>query len=161
MPDIHIRKAQPDDAQTILFFVKELAACEKAEEQVTASVEDIQRTMFGVDSAVAALICEIDGKPAGHAVYYFNYSTWLGEYGLYLEDLYIAEAFRGTGAGKALLSYLARIAVEKKCSRFEFSVLDWNRPAIEFYESQGARAQSEWIKYRVSGNELAALAAAD
>ena len=158
MADIRIRKANITDAATLLFFVKELAECEKARDQVTATITDIEKTVFGPGSTVFALICEVDGTPAGHAVYYFNYSTWLGEYGLYLEDLYVSEKYRGFGAGKALFAFLAKTALDNKCSRFEFSVLDWNRQAIDFYKTQGAQAQSEWVKYRVSGESLAKLA---
>lgn len=158
MADIRIRKAKITDAATLLFFVKELAECEKARDQVTATITDIENTVFGLNSTVSALICEVDGKPAGHAVYYFNYSTWLGEYGLYLEDLYVSEECRGLGAGSALFAFLAKTAVEKKCSRFEFSVLDWNTQAIDFYKARGAQAQSEWVKYRVSGENLKELA---
>ncbi|HEY8569978.1 GNAT family N-acetyltransferase, partial [Microbulbifer sp.] len=98
--------------------------------------------------------CNIDNKPVGFAVYFFNYSTWLGKNGLYLEDLYISPEYRGAGAGKALLKHLAKIAVSKNCGRFEWSVLDWNEPAIRFYQSIGAKSQDEWVGYRLAGNAL-------
>ncbi|MCF6246860.1 MAG: GNAT family N-acetyltransferase [Desulfobacula sp.] len=154
MSDIQIRKATIEDSSLILGFVKLLAVYEKAQDKVTATVRDIQKSIFGADSSVSALICTIGGKPAGFAVFFFNYSTWLGENGLYLEDLFVSPEFRGSGAGKALLKHLANIAIQKKCSRFEWSVLDWNKPAIDFYDSLGAKPQKEWVKYRLSGNAL-------
>ncbi len=157
MADIHIRIADIRDADLILGFVKELAAYENASDQVTATNKEIANSLFGDDSTVTALICEIDHQPAGFAVYFYNYSTWLGEKGLYLEDLYVSPQFRGKGAGKALLTFLAKIANENNCQRFEFSVLDWNQPAIEFYKSLGATPLKEWVKYRFSGSALEKL----
>jgi len=154
MSKIQIRKATPKDSSLILEFVKGLAIYEKAEDQVTASVKDIQESIFGIASTVNALICTIDDEPAGFAVYFYNYSTWLGENGLYLEDLFVLPELRGNGAGKALLKRLAAIAVQEKCTRFEWSVLDWNTPAIDFYDALGAKPQKEWIKYRLSGKAL-------
>ena len=104
------------------------------------------------------IICTIDSTPVGFAVYFFNYSTWLGRNGLYLEDLYVSPGYRGKGAGKHLLAYLAKEAVEGDCGRFEWRVLDWNKPSIDFYESLGAKPQSEWIGYRLSGSALENLA---
>ena len=106
-----------------------------------------------------ALVCQVDGVAAGFAVYFFNYSTWQGRKGLYLEDLYVSPAQRGAGAGKALLRHLARIAVANDCGRFEWSVLDWNAPAIGFYEAIGAVPLSEWVRYRLTGPALEAFAA--
>jgi len=153
-----IRKATTEDAALILHFITELAIYEKAEHEVIATTEDIQNTLFGEYSSAHALICELDGEPIGFAVYFYNYSTWLGRNGLYLEDLYITASQRGSGAGKALLKYLANIAVEQGCGRFEWSVLDWNTPAIDFYQSIGAKPQDEWIGYRLSGDALKAFA---
>lgn len=155
---IQIRKATVNDAGMILQFIKELAVYEKNEDQVTATVADIEQSMFGQHSIAIPLICEIDGTSAGFAVYFYHYSTWQGKKGLYLEDLYVSPEFRGRGAGKAFLTYLAGTAVKNKCARFEFSVLDWNTPAIGFYESLGASPQKEWIKYRFSGDALNRLA---
>ncbi len=104
-------------------------------------------------------MCERDSTAIGFAVYFFNYSTWQGRNGLYLEDLYVDPAARGSGAGKALLQHLARTAVDKDCGRFEWSVLDWNQPAIDFYESLGALPQGEWVRYRLTGDALLRLAA--
>lgn len=159
MTDICIREAQLSDAALILGFVKELADFENASDQVAATIQDIEISMFGPDSIVTALICEIDQIPAGFAVYFFNYSTWLGQKGLYLEDLYISKKYRGSGAGQAMLTFLAKTAVEQKCKRFEWSVLDWNTPAIDFYESLGGEPQKEWVRYRLSGSALKDLAA--
>jgi GNAT superfamily N-acetyltransferase len=100
----------------------------------------------------------VDNEPIGYAVYFFNYSTWLGRHGLYLEDLYVSPEHRGAGAGKALLKHLAQLAVAKGCGRFEWSVLDWNEPAIRFYQAIGARPQDEWVGYRLTGEALEAFA---
>lgn len=154
MPSIKIRKATLDDASLILQFVTELAIYEKAEHEVKATESDIQESLFASDSTAQAIVCEIDNKPVGFAVYFFNYSTWLGKQGLYLEDLYVSAQCRGAGAGKAMLKYLANIALAKNCGRFEWSVLDWNEPAIKFYQSVGARPQNEWVGYRLSGKAL-------
>lgn len=158
MPQITVRKAGVRDAGIILGFVKDLAEYEKALDEVVATKEDIKKSMFGPKSSFHGLICSINGKPAGFAVYFYSYSTWLGKPGLYLEDLFVSLEFRGNGAGKALLKELAKIAVKQGCPRFEWSVLDWNTPAIEFYESLGAEAQKEWVRYRLSGEALSAFA---
>ena len=155
---LNIRPAHIADAALILHFIRELAIYEKAEEEVLATEESIRNTIFADDSQVDALICEYEGTAIGCAVYFFNYSTWLGKYGLFLEDLYITPEQRGIGAGKALLKQLARIAVDKDCGRFEWNVLDWNQPAIKFYDSLGAEPQKEWIGYRLDGTALQELA---
>ena len=154
MSAIHIRPAERRDIGTIMQFIRDLADYEKALHEVLASEDDLEQILFGEDSRVEALICEIDGKAAGFAVYFFNFSTWLGKLGLFLEDLYVSPDYRGSGAGKALLKHLAGIAVARGCGRFEWNVLDWNTPAIEFYESIGAEAQNEWIGYRMAGDAL-------
>jgi GNAT superfamily N-acetyltransferase len=153
-----IRTATADDAALILHFIRELAIYEKAEHEVLATEATISQSIFGPGSRVDALICELEGKPIGFAVYFFNYSTWLARYGLFLEDLYVSPEHRGIGAGKALLEHLARIAVKRDCGRFEWNVLDWNQPAIDFYKSLGARPQDEWVGYRLSGQALLDLA---
>ncbi len=159
MSEINIRRAQASDTATILQFVKDLAEYEKALHEVAATEDQLREVLFCDNPRVEALICEIDGKPAGFAVYFFSFSTWLGKLGLFLEDLYVSPDHRGSGAGKALLKHLAQIAVARDCGRFEWNVLDWNTPAIEFYESFGAKPQSEWIGYRLSGQALADFAA--
>jgi GNAT superfamily N-acetyltransferase len=158
MGAIEIREANAADAALILRFITDLAIYEKAEEEVIATVADIQNSLFGPQSTADAIICSIDNEPAGFAVYFFNYSTWLGKNGLYLEDLYVSPGHRGRGAGKALLRHLARIALSENCGRFEWSVLDWNEPAIRFYQSIGAEPQDEWVGYRLSGKALEDLA---
>lgn len=158
MPDIGIREARRDDVGQILDFIHELAHYENAEAQVVATPADITNSLFSQRPTANALIAEKDGMAVGFAVYFFNYSTWLGKRGLYLEDLYVSPEHRGGGAGKALLKALARIAVEQGCGRFEWSVLDWNEPAMRFYETLGARPQKEWIGYRLSGRQLHKLA---
>ena len=154
MSETVIRNATIEDAALILDFVKELARYEKAEDEVVATIEDIRNNLFSPDTTTQALICTQDGMAIGFAVYFLNFSTWLGKNGLYLEDLYVSPDHRGTGAGKKLLKYLAEIAVNNHCGRFEWSVLDWNEPAIRFYESIGAKPQSEWIGYRLEGQSL-------
>jgi GNAT superfamily N-acetyltransferase len=152
--NINIREAQASDAALIHAFIVELAVYEKAAHEVVASVKDIENSLFAPDSPARALICTVDGQPAGFAVYFLSYSTWLGRKGMYLEDLYISPRHRGGGAGKHLLRHLARLAVDSGCGRLEWSVLDWNEPAIAFYQSLGARPQSEWVRYRMAGPVL-------
>jgi len=156
---ISIRDAVPADAATILRFITELAIYERAEQEVEATVELLQESLFGPGAITRAVICEIDGEPAGFAIWFYNYSTWQARKGLYLEDLYVSPEFRGSGAGKMLLKHLARIALAEGCGRFEWSVLDWNEPAIRVYEAVGAEPLSEWTRYRLTGTELKALAA--
>jgi GNAT superfamily N-acetyltransferase len=158
MSRLVIREAKPEDSNVILDFILELARYENLEPEVLATETSIRDSIFGSESSTKALICEKNGIPIGYAIYFFNYSTWLGKHGLYLEDLYISQAERGFGAGKAFLKYLARIAVSKDCGRFEWSVLDWNQPAIDLYKSLGAEPQNEWIVYRLSGQKLLDLA---
>ncbi len=155
---ITIRDAVVSDAQTILDFIIELAIYEKAEDEVKTNVKEIQESIFKENSTVKALICEQNGVAIGYAVYFYNYSTWLGKKGIYLEDLYVSESRRGVGAGKTMLKYLAKKAVSENCGRFEWSCLDWNTPSREFYESFGARSQEEWISYRLEGESLTIFA---
>ncbi|WP_321836381.1 GNAT family N-acetyltransferase [Pseudomonas kulmbachensis] len=159
--ELHIRPAQPNDAAQILTFITELADYERARQEVTATVEDIQSTLFTEGAPAHALICMRGNQPIGFAVYFLSYSTWLGRSGLYLEDLYISPEHRGVGAGKLLLQFLACEARNKGCGRFEWSVLDWNEPAIQFYQSIGARPQPEWVRYRMEGDTLKTFAEQD
>lgn len=154
MNNFSIREAAIDDAAVILDFVTELAAFEKAEHEVLTDVEAIEHTMFSESATAKAIIGELDDKPIAMAVYFFNYSTWLGKNGLYLEDLYVSDKHRGIGAGRRMLRHLARLALEKDCGRFEWSVLDWNLPAIGLYNAVGAVPREEWISYRLSGTAL-------
>jgi GNAT superfamily N-acetyltransferase len=155
---LSIRPAVPSDAALIHGFITDLATYEKASHEVLASVADIEQSLFAEGAPARALICSRDGVPIGYAVYFFSYSTWLGRQGLYLEDLYIAPEQRGGGAGKQLLRHLAQLACASGCARLEWSVLDWNEPAIQFYQSLGAKPQDEWIRYRLAGEELRSFA---
>jgi len=156
---VRIRQATADDAALLRRFIIELAIYEKAETEVTATVDDIRESLFGAEAAARALICEIGEEAAGFAVYFFNYSTWLGRRGLYLEDLYVSPVHRNAGAGKALLRHLAGVAIANDCGRCEWSVLDWNEAAIRFYRSIGARPQEEWLTWRLDRTGIEALAA--
>ena len=153
-----IREATIEDAELLLHFVYELAREEKAEHEVETSKRQLVNTLFGKDATAHAVICESEGIPIGHAVYFFNYSTWQGKNGLYIEDLYILAEYRNLGAGKQIIKYLSGLALEKDCGRVEWSVLDWNTPAIGFYDSLGAKPQDEWIRYRLSGRALKEIA---
>ncbi len=155
-----IRDAVRSDAGTLLQFIRELATYEKAEHEVAATLETIEESIFGDRSVSRALICERDGMPIGMAIWFFSYSTWQARNGLYLEDLYVTPAARGSGAGKALLQRLAQVAIDHNCGRFEWSVLDWNEPAIRVYEAIGAEPMTEWVRYRLSGENLARFAKA-
>lgn len=155
-----IRNATPADAGVILRFITELAIYEKAGHEVEATVETIAASLFGAGSVTRAVICETEaGEPAGFAVWFLSYSTWQARNGLYLEDLYVTPEHRRAGLGRMLLRHLARVAVEEGCGRFEWSVLDWNEPAIRVYEAIGAEPQSEWTRYRLSGEKLRQFAA--
>jgi len=151
---ITIRDAIASDSQAIYDFIIELAVYEKEPDAVVTSVEETREKIFGEKSSVKALICEEDGVAIGHAIYFYNYSTWLGKYGVYLEDLYVTEPKRGAGAGKAMLKHLAQKALREDCGRFEWSCLDWNTPSRDFYESIGAVSQDEWVGYRLEGDRL-------
>ncbi|HBV39719.1 MAG TPA: GNAT family N-acetyltransferase [Erwinia sp.] len=151
---ITIRQARPADAQTIYDMIYELAVYEKAPQEVVTTPDGIRETLFGEESQTEALICEVDGATVGYAVFFTSYSTWLGRNGIYLEDLYISPNARGDGAGKALIKQIAQLAVQRRCGRLEWSVLDWNQPAIDFYLSIGAVAQKEWVRYRLDGDAL-------
>lgn len=151
---LKIREAVPEDAQTLFDFITELAVYEKLTHELKATVTQIKDSIFAPNATAKALICEEDGVAIGYAVYFYNYSTWLGKNGIYLEDLYVSKAKRRLGAGGAMLQYLAKKAISENCGRFEWSCLDWNKPSREFYESFGAVAQNEWIGYRLEGDSL-------
>lgn len=153
-----LRPARREDTAELLRLIRELARYEKAADQVETDEAQLASTLFDAGATAHAIVAEQGGRLVGMAIYFFNYSTWQGRNGLYLEDLFVEPEQRGAGIGKALLARLAAIAVERDCGRFEWSVLDWNAPAIEFYESLGARAQSEWVRYRLEGKALQALA---
>jgi GNAT superfamily N-acetyltransferase len=153
-----IRNAVRGDEQLILEFIRELAAYERLAHEAVAGAADLERALFSETPKVFALIAEWDGAPAGFALYFFNFSTFVGRHGVYLEDLFVRETRRGKGIGKALLARLARIAKENECGRFEWSVLDWNAPSIAFYRSLGAVAMQDWTIYRLAGDALDRLA---
>lgn len=155
---ITVRQATPADVPLILSLIRELAVYERAAEQVVATESAISASLFGPEAKASALIGELDGNAAGFAVYFYSYSTWLGRKGIYLEDLYVRETQRGRGLGKALLQHLAKLAVKQECGRLEWSVLDWNTPAIDFYVAHGAEPLQEWTRYRLSGKALADFA---
>jgi GNAT superfamily N-acetyltransferase len=153
-----IRAATAADVPQILAFVRALALYEREPQAVTATEADLLRDGFGPNPFYFCLIAEHDGQLAGFALYFFNYSTWKGQPGLYLEDLFVQPEFRGLGIGKALLQRVAAIALEKNCPRLQWEVLDWNTPAIEFYRAMGAEFLDEWRNVRVSGEALMHLA---
>jgi GNAT superfamily N-acetyltransferase len=151
---LSIRRATADDTSLILNLVKELARFVKSEDKVKATEEHIRSSLFEPHSIVHALICEKDGLPVGFAVYFFNFSTWEGKRGLYLEDFYITPSARRCGAGNSLFRTLAQLAVEQDCTRLDWGVLNWNKPAIQFYESCGANAEEDRLSYRLAGEKL-------
>jgi GNAT superfamily N-acetyltransferase len=154
-----IRPATPGDVPVIGEFIRELADYERAPQMAIATDEQLHESLFGPQPAVFAHLAETGaGEPAGFAMWFLNYSTWRGTHGIYLEDLFVRPAFRGAGFGKQLLAELARIAVGKGYWCVQWWVLDWNTPAIEFYQSLGAQAQDEWTVFRLHGEPLARLA---
>jgi GNAT superfamily N-acetyltransferase len=153
-----LREAQPGDEHALYGMVHELADYEKLTHLVSGTADDLARELFGERPVIEALIATSDGEPAGFALYFHNYSTFLARRGLYLEDVYVKPVFRRRGIGRALLVKLAQIALARGCGRFEWSVLDWNEPAIHFYEGLGATVMPEWRIARVTGNALKALA---
>jgi GNAT superfamily N-acetyltransferase len=158
---ITIRAATAADVSKILAFIRALAEYEREPDAVLATEADLLRHGFGPNPFYFCLIAESEGSPAGFALYFYNYSTWLGRPGLYLEDLFVLPEFRGLGIGKALLQRVAAIAVEKDCLRLQWEVLDWNTPAIDFYAAMGAEFLDTWRNVRVSGDALRKLAGMD
>jgi GNAT superfamily N-acetyltransferase len=158
-PVIVIRPAGRKDVGQILAFIRELADYEKLAHEAVADEAGLAAQLFGPTPRAEVLIAEVDGLAAGFALFFHNFSTFVGKPGLYLEDLFVRPAFRGFGLGKQLMMRLAKIAVDRDCGRFEWSVLDWNQPAIDFYRSLGAVGMDEWTVQRVAGDALHALAA--
>ena len=156
--NFEIREAVETDIPLVLHFIKELAEYEKLSDIVEADEELLRESMFGEDSNTMALLAFQDGEPVGFAVYFYNFSSFVGRMGMYLEDLYVSPAMRGKGFGKALLKKLAQIAIEKKCGRLEWVVLDWNESAIEFYKTLGAETLDAWTMYRLNEKEIETLA---
>jgi GNAT superfamily N-acetyltransferase len=153
-----IRPATPDDVPLILRFIRELAEYERLLHEVVATEDRLRDTLFGARPAAEAVIAEADGEPLGFALFFHNYSTFLAQPGLYLEDRYVRPEARGRGVGRALLAHLARLARERGCGRLEWWVLDWNEPARRFYRSLGARPMDEWTVQRLTGADLDRLA---
>ena len=156
---VTITPATPDDVPQMMAFIRELAEYERLAHEVRGSEARLREEMFGERPVVEAIIARVGGEPAGWALFFHNFSTFLTRRGLYLEDLYVRPQFRGRGLGKRLLAELARIAVERQCGRLEWWVLDWNEDAIRFYRSLGAVAMDEWTVFRVTGPALETLAA--
>jgi GNAT superfamily N-acetyltransferase len=157
-PKTTLRFATVDDVGLILDFIRQLADHEKLVDEVVTDEDQLRQSLFGERHVAEVVIASYDGEPAGFALFFHNFSTFLGRSGIYLEDLFVIPAFRGHGIGKTLLSYLARLAVERGCGRLEWWVLDWNEPAIRFYKRLGAQAMDEWTVYRVAGKALEELA---
>jgi GNAT superfamily N-acetyltransferase len=153
-----IRPATLDDCETIAGLIRELAVYEKLEDQARATADDLARHLFGDRPAAEVIIAEVDGQAVGFSLFFSTFSTFRGQPGTYLEDIFVRPEFRGQGIGKALLSSVARIAVERGSGRLEWSVLDWNAPSIAFYRSQGAVPMDEWTVFRVADEALTRLA---
>jgi ribosomal protein S18 acetylase RimI-like enzyme len=153
-----IKKASIEDMPLILSFIKELAQYEKLLHEVVATESLLQEALFSDKARAEVIIGYMNNSPVSFAVFFHNFSTFVGRSGLYLEDLYVKPDARKLGIGQKMLTYLARLAKERNCGRFEWSVLDWNEPAIHFYKKLGAKAMDEWTVYRVSGDELDQLA---
>lgn len=158
VPEIQIAPATPQDIPTILDLIRGLAEYEKEPESATATAQQLHAALFGDKPAAECVIARLDGEAAGFALWFQNFSTWTGRPGLWLEDLFVWPQHRRLGIGKALLSYLAGICVERDYGRFEWSVLDWNQPSIDFYKSLGAVPMDEWTTFRLTDDALAKLA---
>ncbi len=160
-PILTIRPATVEDVALVAWLIRELAEYERLADAAVATEADLREQLFGERPAAEVLVAEADGEPAGFALFFHTFSTFLGKRGLYLEDLFVRPAFRGLGLGRHLMAALARIAVQRGCGRFEWSVLDWNEPAIGFYRALGASAMDEWTVQRLQGEALRALASRD
>jgi GNAT superfamily N-acetyltransferase len=156
---VTIRVATADDASTIFQLIQALAVYEKLAHEVTGTIEDLADHLSGPKPACEAILAEYETTPVGFALFFSNYSTFLTKPGIYLEDLFVLPDYRGHGIGKALLAYLAKLAIARNCGRLEWSVLDWNEPAIAFYQRMGARLMHDWRICRVTGEAIAHLAA--
>ena len=155
---ISVRPAKAEDSALLLELIRELARYEKLEHECIATVEQVRESLFGNKPRAEALLAFENDQPAGYAIYFYSYSTWLAKPGLYLEDLFVKPELRGRGIGKRIFLELLRVADANGCGRFEWSVLDWNQPAIDFYERMGAKAQGEWIRYRLEEEQISRLA---
>ena len=153
-----LRPAVPADVPLVLDYIRELALYEKAPEKAVATEEDLRAALFGERPLARVIMAQWEGRDAGFALFFYNFSTWEGKPGIYLEDLFVPPALRGHGIGKALLKHLAALAVKEGWTRFVWQVLDWNTPAIEFYEAHGAKVMRPWLTCRVEGDALRRLA---
>jgi GNAT superfamily N-acetyltransferase len=158
MSEFRIRDARVEDVPLILTFIRELAEYERLTHEVVATEEQLAENLFGERRAAEVVIGLLDETPVGFALFFHNFSTFLGRSGIYLEDVYVRPKYRGRGFGNAFLAHLAKLARERGCGRLEWAVLDWNEPAIRFYESLGAVAMDDWTVYRLTGEALAELA---
>jgi GNAT superfamily N-acetyltransferase len=156
--DVRIVPATERDTPVILALIKALAEYEQKQDEVEATEDDVRESLFGEWAAAEVVLAYVGTDVAGFALFFHNYSTFVGRRGLYLEDLFVQPAYRGRGIGRRLLSHLARLAVERRCKRIDWSVLDWNESAVRFYRSIGAVAMDEWTVYRLSGDALARMA---
>jgi len=159
MAEILIRPAVPDDVPLILQLIRDLAEYEKLSHEVSATEALLHEYLFGPRRVAESLIAELDNQPVGFALFFHNFSTFLGRPGIYVEDIFVRPASRGRGVGRELLRHIARLAVERNCGRLEWSVLDWNEPAIGFYRKLGAKPMDEWTVFRVTGPAMEKLAA--
>jgi GNAT superfamily N-acetyltransferase len=155
---LQITSAGAADVPLILALINELAEYEKLSHESVATEASIHQALFGPTPRAEAVIARFDGESAGFALFFHNFSTFLGKPGLYLEDLFVRPAYRGRAIGKSLLSHLAALAVERDCGRFQWQVLDWNKPSRDFYERLGAQADAAWVNYRMTGDALRRLA---
>ncbi len=158
LTDFHLRLATIEDVETVLGFIKELAEYEHMSDQVVATPELLKETIF-IQKKAEVIIAEYSGIPVGFALFFHNYSTFLGRPGIYLEDLYVKQEMRGHGLGTQILSYLAKLATERDCGRLEWACLDWNEPSIQFYKQMGAVPMEDWTVYRLQGESLQNMAA--
>jgi GNAT superfamily N-acetyltransferase len=151
---MHIRMAQPADVEDIHRLIYELAVYEKAPEEMVAKIDQIKSSLFDANPVAFCHVAEVDGKVVGIALWFLNYSTWLGKAGIYLEDLFVQPEYRGHGIGKGFMQTLAALCVERGYERFQWWVLDWNTPSIDFYQALGAVPMDEWTVFRLSGDAL-------
>lgn len=158
LTEFHLRLGTMEDAETVLGFIKELAEYEHMSDQVVATPELLKETIF-IQKKAEVIIAEYSGIPVGFALFFHNYSTFLGRPGIYLEDLYVKQEMRGHGLGTQILSYLAKLATERGCGRLEWACLDWNEPSIQFYKQMGAVPMEDWTVYRLQGESLQNMAA--
>jgi GNAT superfamily N-acetyltransferase len=153
-----LRMATAEDVPTLLGFIRDLAAYERLEDEVLATEADLDQSLFGTPARAEALLAELDGKPVGFAVWYYNFSTFRGRHGLFLEDIFVDPAHRGAGIGRAIFRFLAQRAIAQGCARMDWDVLNWNSTAIRFYRSLGAHPLDGWTRQRLTGRALEALA---